>query len=157
MRRIKFLSFVVLPLFISSCGCMTFSEPEFRGDEKLNFDGVQGREVKFNASAKVYNENCFNLKIKPSTLDLHIEGDYIGKVHLDKKLKLKKRKESTVEAFFTAILEKGALLKAMKYAGRDEIKIRLSGKVKGGVFIFSKKFEINETKTISGANLNFGG
>lgn len=151
MRYLLFLSAFVV--FLTSCGCFTFHEPEFRGDEKFNIEKVNGKTIEFNASAKVYNGNCFGLKIKPSTVDLYVEGEYMGKVKLNKKVKMKSKRESTLDAQFTATLEEGAMLKAMKYALKDEIKVQLKGNVKGGVFIFSKKFEFNETKTISGANL----
>ena len=150
MRKLSLL--FALTTLLSSCGCFSFSEPEFRGDEKFEVSKVDGKTIEFSAQAKIYNPNCFTLKVKPSMLDLYVEGEYMGKVKLNKKVKIKRRKESVVEAAFTAELTNGALMKAMKYATQDKIKIRLSGKVKGGVFIFSKKFEINETKTISGAS-----
>jgi len=47
-------------------------------------------------------------------------------------------------------------MKAMKFATKKEIKVRLKGKIKGGVFIFSKKFDFDETKTIPGASFKIG-
>jgi LEA14-like dessication related protein len=137
---------------MSSC---TFYEPEYRGGESIRFGQLNGRDVKFNAGAKVYNENGFAIKIKPCTLDLYIEGEYMGKVHLDEKFKMKSKCETTIDAPFTATLEKGALFRAMKFANKEEVQVRLSGKVKAGVWIFGKKIDVNETRTISGSNLKF--
>jgi len=89
-------------------------------------------------------------------MNLYIEDEFIGEVKLEKKVKLKSKRETALEAPFTLTLEKGAMLKMMRYATQGEIKVRLTGKVKGGVFIFSKKFEMDETKTISGASLKLG-
>jgi len=123
-----------------------------RGGEKINVSKVNGKKIEFTAEAKIFNPNCFTLKVKPSMMDLYVEGEYMGKVKLNEKVKLKKKKESQVEATFTAELSDGALMKAMKFATKKEVKVRLKGKVKGGVFIFSKKFEMDETKTIPGAS-----
>eukprot|EP00353_Schmidingerella_taraikaensis_P005939 CAMPEP_0185594144 /NCGR_PEP_ID=MMETSP0434-20130131/73796_1 /TAXON_ID=626734 ORGANISM="Favella taraikaensis, Strain Fe Narragansett Bay" /NCGR_SAMPLE_ID=MMETSP0434 /ASSEMBLY_ACC=CAM_ASM_000379 /LENGTH=91 /DNA_ID=CAMNT_0028221243 /DNA_START=124 /DNA_END=396 /DNA_ORIENTATION=- len=90
-----------------------------------------------NAKANIYNDNCFNVKIKPSDLELFVEGESIGTIRLDKKVKLKKRKETTIDANLTATLDDGVLMKMMQYAGRSEVEVRLKGKAKGGVFIFS--------------------
>ena len=148
--------FFSLVLLLSSCACFDFSEPELRGNESVDVVKFSGQSVQFAAQAKIYNPNCFNLKVKPSDLELYVEDEFMGILHLDKKVKIKKRSETDIEALLTAELEDGALFKAMKYAGKSEIKVRLKGKVKGGVFIFSKKFEIDETKSIPGASLRMG-
>ena len=146
-------SIVILSLtLLTSC---TFYEPEFKGGEKIKFQELEGRVIKFTAGGNILNENKFAIKVKPSDLDAYIEGDYIGKVHLDKKIKMKRNQEAFIDAPFTATLEKGALFKAMKYAGRSEIQVRLKGKVRVGVWFIGKKIEVNETRTINGANLKF--
>lgn len=150
MRNLSIL--FALTILFSSCACFEFSEPEMRGGEKINVSKVNGKKIEFTAEAKIFNPNCFTLKVKPSMMDLYVEGEYMGKVKLNEKVKLKKKKESQVEATFTAELSDGALMKAMKFATKKEVKVRLKGKVKGGVFIFSKKFEMDETKTIPGAS-----
>lgn len=145
-----------LSLLFSSCGIFSFDNPEMRGEENIKVSSVKGKTIEFTAEAKVYNPNWYGLKVKPSEMDLYVEGEYMGKVHLDKKVKLKGKRESDLNATFTATLTDGALLKAMKYATKKEIKIQLKGKIKGGVFIFSKKFDFDETKTIPGASFSMG-
>ena len=66
---------------------------------------------------------------------------------------MKSKRETDLSAPFTAQLEDGAMLKLLKHATKSEINVRLKGKVKAGVFIFSKKFDVNETTTIDGSNL----
>ena len=145
-----------LALLFSSCKMFSFENPELRGKEKISISSVKGRTIEFVADVKVFNPNWYALKVKPSTLDLYVEGEYMGKVHLDKKVKLKGKIESDLSATFTATLTAGALIKAIKYATQDEIKIQLKGKIKGGVFFVSKNFDINETKTIPGASFKMG-
>ncbi|MBL4862487.1 MAG: LEA type 2 family protein [Crocinitomicaceae bacterium] len=153
MRNLLF--FIAISFLITSCA--SFQVPEFRGGEKVSLKKVDGQSIKFSAAGKIYNGNWFGIKIKPSTLDLYVEDEYIGKVSLDKKVKLKRKKETELNADFTAKLESGAMFRALKFATKENIKIRLKGKVKAGVFIFSKKIDIDESKTISGSIFRMGG
>jgi LEA14-like dessication related protein len=140
------LSFIVVALLMSSC---TFYEPEFRGAEKFDVEKIDGKTVKFTAGATVYNENWFGVKVKPSYLDLYIDGKLMGKIHLDKKVKMKRKSETTLVAPFTAMLEGNALVEAMKLATKGDVKVRMKGKIKAGVFIFSKKVDFDETRTMN--------
>lgn len=142
-----------LLLFLTSC---TFHEPILKGGENFKLAKMEGQTIQFNAGAIIENENWFGLKVKPSTFELYVEDDYMGTVKLDKKVKIKRKSDAYVEGQFTGQLEKGALLKVMTLMGKSEIKVRLKGKAKGGVFIFSKKFEVDETKTIPGSMLKMG-
>lgn len=156
----KFLSLTValtLLISLSSCGCLDFNTPEMLGGEDFSINKVDGNKIDLNVKANIYNDNCFSVKIKPSDLELYVEGDQIGTVRLNKKVKLKKRKETAVDADLTATLDDGVLMKLMGYAAKGQVEVRLKGKAKGGVFIFSKKIEIDETKTVSTAGMKMGG
>ena len=72
-----------------------------------------------------------------------------------KTLKLKKKQELFIEAPFTATLADGAMFKAIKFAMRGKLRLTLKGKVKAGVFILTKKFDIEEKTTIDGSSLKF--
>ena len=61
--------------------------------------------------ADIYNENGFALKVKPSTLDLYIEDQYMGKVHLDKKVRMKRKSITRVAAPLTLTLAEAYDLK----------------------------------------------
>lgn len=144
--------FFLVALLVSLASCK-FHEPEFRGEEKFEVKKMDGQTITLNAGGKVYNGNWFGIKLKPSILDLYVNGDYVGKVHLEKKVKMKAKRETMLEAPLTAHLEKGTLMKLMAAGMKSEVTLRFKGKVKGGVFIFSKKFEVDETKKISGKSL----
>ena len=79
----------------------------------------------------------------------------MGKVHLDEKIKMKGKRETLIEAPFTATLNKGALFKLLKFANKDRIQVRLVGNVKVGIWIIGKNIEVNETRSINGARLKF--
>lgn len=140
---------LVISTFLFLLSSCHFYRPELRGGEQFQLEKISGQEVKFTAGAKVYNGNWYAVKVKPSMLDLYVDGELMGKIHLEKKVKMKAKRETDLEAPFVAVLENGALLKAMGLARKNSVQIRLKGKVKGGVFIFSKKFEMDETRTIN--------
>ena len=154
MRNFSYI--FALALLFASCKIFTFDNPELRGKEEIKVSKINGKTIEFTATAKIYNPNWYGIKVKPSELDLYVEGEYMGKVHLDKKIKLKRKKENDIQATFTATLEDCALFKALKFATKKEIKVRLKGRIKGGVFIFSKKFEFDETKTVPGSSFKMG-
>ena len=84
---------------------------------------------------------------------MKVQNFHICFYHLEKTLKLKKKQELFVDAPFTATLNDGALFKLLKFVTKGKLQLTFKGKVKGGVFIFSKKFDVNETTTIDGSNL----
>ena len=152
MRKFLF----ILIAFVLLTGCATFQEPEFRGSEGVKMEKMDGQEISLSAGIKVYNPNWYALKIKPSTVEVYLEDQLMGTVKLNKKVKMKAKQESSLSLSLLATLEDGAMFTALRYAKKDQVKVRIKGKVKGGVFFLSKKVEVDETKTISGKDLNLG-
>lgn len=150
--RSKSLFFTVLLGFILT-SCANFEEPEFRGSEGMKLEKMEGKKISFTAGVTVYNPNWFGIKIKPSNVEVYIEDQFMGKIYLDKKVKMKAKSESLLSFPLFGELEDGAMITLLRYANAENVRIHIKGKVKGGVFIFSKKFEIDETRTISGKNL----
>lgn len=144
---------VAIGLIVSLLTSCTFHEPEMRGEESFKLEKMDGKQVRFTAGAKVYNGNWFAVKVKPSILDLYVDGEYMGKVHLLKKVKMKAKKETDLQADFLAELEGNALMKAMGLALKGDVVVRMTGKIKGGVFIFSKKLDFDESRTVNGKSL----
>jgi LEA14-like dessication related protein len=148
MRKLGLL--LVAGLLLQACA---LHAPEMRGGESFEFGKMDGQTITFTAGAKVYNENWFGIKVKPSNLILIVDGDEMGSVRLDKKVKLKRKQETELNAPFTATLKEGTKMKLLALAAKGEVKVRLKGKLKAGVFIFSKKIDFDETKTISTSKL----
>jgi LEA14-like dessication related protein len=146
----------ILISFVLFTGCATFQEPEFRGSEGVKMEKMDGQEISLSAGVKVYNPNWFALKIKPSTVEVYLEEQLMGTVKLTKKVKVKAKQESSLSLPLLATLEDGAMFTALRYAKKDQVKVRIKGKVKGGIFFLSKKVEVDETQTVSGKDLNLG-
>lgn len=148
--------FFVFSLLFTISSCASFKEPEFRGSEGIKLEKMEGKKIAFTAGIKVFNPNWFGIKIKPSNLDVFLEDQYMGKVYLEKKVKMKAKRESSLSMQLRAELEDGAMITLLKYSNKENVSVHLKGKVKGGIWFFSKKFEIDETKKISGKDLKLG-
>lgn len=142
---IGILSFVV-------GACASYKDVKFRGTENFKVGTLEGKKLSFTFDAHLFNENAYTLKVKPCDLDVYIEGQHMGIIHLDKKVKIKRKSESTVTIPLTAELGPGALVKLALIKLKKKVSVRLVGTVKGGVFIFTKKEKIDETREISTDN-----
>lgn len=140
---------VLLSLFVLS-SCEWYQDVDIVEVGKVKLDGINGNNASINLDVELNNPNWYGIKVKPSFLSVYVEDEYVGKAHLLEKVKFKRKKVATYNLKVDLLGEKGVLKKAMKYALKKELKIRLEGKVKAGVFIISKKFEVDETKTIDG-------
>lgn len=150
----RFIIVILLILSFSSC---KVGAPEFRGSEGIKMEKLEGKVVTFSVAAKVYNPNWFGVKIKRSGVDVYMDEKYMGKLFLEQKVKLKSKRESTLTVPLRAELEDGAMMTLLKNSSKENVNVRVTGKVKGEVFIFSKKIEINETRQIPGKMLRPGG
>ncbi len=150
---VKNLLYCTLFLLITSCA--SIAPPEFRGSEGMKLEKIDGRKISLTAGVKVYNPNWFGVKVKPSNVEVYIENKYVGKAFLEKKVKMKAKRESTLKVPIRAELEEGALLTLLKYSTKDQVELHFKGVVKGGVFIFSKKIEIDQKQHIQGRQLRF--
>lgn len=149
----KWAGFLVLLFIFGSC---SFEDVQFREAENFKLDKIEGRTISVSFDAILNNPNGYNLKVKPSSFDLYINGSHVGIIRLDEKIKIIKRSESTVAVPVTAELLNGALPKLMAGALKKTASVRLVGSVRGGVFIFSKKTKIDETREIPLRDLDFG-
>lgn len=128
--------------------CSVYEDVEFKGATDFKLGKLDGRNVSFSFNAVLYNPNGYALKVKPSDLDVFIEGDHYGIIHLDERVKFKRKSEEIVLIPMTAQLSPGALFKLAALAGREKVTVRLKGEVKGSVWCFSRKELVDETREI---------
>ena len=147
----KILFPLVLLFVFSSCELYEDIEVVNMGQVKL--DQLDGNNVTLNMDVELDNPNFYTIKVKPSYLDVYIEGELVGKAHLLEKLKMKRKSVAVYNVKVELLGEKGILSKALKYSLKKELKIRLVGKVKASVLLISKKFKVDETKTIDATKL----
>lgn len=149
---LKTFLFGTVILIISSC--TPYEDIQFRGIDDFKFGKLDGKKLSFSFDATLNNPNGYGLKIKPSVLDVYLGDTYMGVIHLDHKVKIKRKSETEVEVPLTAELGEGALLKLILMSKKGSLTIRLKGTVKGSVWGFSRKEYIDETREINLKNID---
>ena len=148
----KTLSFLFVFSILASCA--SFEEPvelvsNDMSMEKLNLEGAA---LRFNSS--IHNNTWAPIKIKPSTLELYLDGEKLGDVYLEEKIRLKSNKDNEVNALVQVKFADGILAKLIRYRFKETAQLELRGKVKTGLLFFPVKIPVNYSKMISPKNLN---
>lgn len=146
---------LALSLLLLLVACAPFKEPEFEkydGFEMGKRDGT--KSIDFKIKATVNNPNFYALKVKPSTVEVFINGEKVGDIHLTEKIKMKARKSTSLEVPLHADLEKGVMMKLMSIAVRDSVFVQIKGDVKGGALFIYRTFPVDFKKNVSSKGLN---
>jgi len=154
LRRFNFFIGLLLLSVVTSCAV---EAPEFTAGDGFKIEKMEDRQILFSAGIKVDNPNWFAIKLKRSSLDVYMDDQLLGKLQLEKKVKMKAKKESEITLPLRASLEEGAMMMIFRNATKENVTIRFKGKVKGGVWIFSKKIAVDETRQVPGKFLRPGG
>jgi LEA14-like dessication related protein len=148
----KVIYFAILTLVLLACA--PFKEPVFKSYDGMEGLKMDGKNINFTLKGTIENPNWYALKVKPSMVEVTIDGKKFANVYLDEKMKIKAKKSTTLVAPMHAELEDGAMMRMMGMALKDSVRLNLAGDVKGGVFFIYKKFPVNVTRSVSPKGLN---
>lgn len=149
LRRIALSTLVILGF----TSCATYEDLEFERMDGFKLGSIKGREINMTVGAVVTNPNWFAIKLLPSTVNVYLEGQLIGEVQLNEKVKIRRKQENTLSVPLNATLEDGAMFSLIRYSMKDTLNIRMTGDVRAGVLFLSKKIAIDENRKISGKGL----
>jgi LEA14-like dessication related protein len=144
---IRFLSsFLFLIFLLSSC---QYQDVKYLGVSSIGNVQKEKKSLTVDVDFKLANPNTFSVKLLPSTVDVLLNDKKIGTVHLDKKIKLLKKSEDVYTAKLNVELADNInLLGIAANALFSKTTIRFKGKVKAGASLFSKKFDLDETREL---------
>jgi LEA14-like dessication related protein len=145
------ITLILMVVLLASCG---FQQPAFKKYEGFEMGKMDAQKVSFTIKASIYNPNWYALKVKPSSLEISTSDGKLGVLHLDEKIKMKGRKETSLVVAMHIDLEKGIMMKLMSFSLKDSVKINLKGDVRGGVFFITKKIPMEFSRSISPKDLN---
>ena len=134
-----------------SCG---FQQPVFKKHEGFEMGKMDAKQVSFTIKSRIYNPNWYAIKVKPSSLEISTTDGNLGVLHLDQKIKIRGKKETSIAAPMHIVLEKGIMMKMMSFSLMDSVKINLKGDVRGGIFFITKKIPMEFTRNVSPKDLN---
>jgi LEA14-like dessication related protein len=143
MKNITRLFFVFL--FISLAGCQ-LEAPELKNIEQIGIDEVGKSSVKITLWASIDNPNNYGFTVTEADLDVYINSTRIGKVVLDKNVKIKANRIETYPVELSAgatNLIAGAIQGGIQTLLKGKVNLRVKGNVKARRFLFSKKFPVD--------------
>lgn len=143
-----------LLLFLGSCD---FEEPLVSGYSNFKFGKLEGKSIDVSFDATVENENKFGFKIKKGDLNVLLNDIDLGNIHLNDKVKVKKKSKNVYTIPLKLSLKDGVLLKLPKLVTAGKFELKLEGTVRGSVMGFGKNFKISETKNLSKGDIKFDG
>lgn len=142
---------LLVGVMLSLQSCFDYEEVQFRGVQNVSVLERGDNVIKLQIDVRVDNPNTFKIKVKKSTLDIYINGKYVGKTQLDEKIVLQKETEdvypvvikmNTKDLLKAAVGSLGGLLKG-------EATVRLTGDVKGSVYGISRKVEVDVEEKVN--------
>ena len=117
--------------------------------ENLNLNEAA---LRFNTT--IHNNTWTPIKIKPSTLELFVDGEKLGDLYIEEKIRLKSKNDTEVNTLVHVKFADGILGKLIRYRFKETVQLELRGKVKTGLLFVPVKIPVNYTKTISPKTLN---
>lgn len=149
MKNILFILFLLLS--IDSEAGFFYKDLEFKAMENFEVERKDGK-VTIQFDYVIYNPNWYSVVIMPSSMALKIADSDCGLVQIQEKIKIKKKEEghypfvlrgdasNFVKSTFSSIWA------LMSGKGVD---FNLKGKLKAGIFVFRKKWEMDYTYKMS--------
>ena len=148
----KTLSFLFLLFFFASCA--TFEDPVEVVSYDMKMENLNLDEAALRFNTTIHNNTWTPIKIKPSTLELYVDGEKLGDVFLDEKIRLKSKKDNEVNALVHVKFADGILGKLIRYRFKETAQLELRGKVKTGLLFVPIKIPVNYSKVVSPKTLN---
>ena len=145
-------SFLFLLFLFSSCA--TFEDPIELVSNSMNMENLNLDEAALRFNTTIHNNTWTPIKIKPSTLELFVDGEKLGDLYIDEKIRLKSKKDTEVNTLVHVKFADGILGKLIRYRFKETAQLELRGKVKTGLLFVPVKIPVNYSKTISPKTLN---
>jgi LEA14-like dessication related protein len=147
----KYFLFTLVGLLFSSC--FEYRDIEFKGIENAQSPHFENKELLIDVTVRINNVNPYKIKIKPSELQVYIEDNFVGTVFLDNKVVLKRKSENSYTAQLRGKMADGVLFTLMRVALKEEVTLQLKGKVKGTIYGFSRKIDVDQKRVVNTAKI----
>ncbi|MGM0479316.1 MAG: LEA type 2 family protein [Bacteroidota bacterium] len=144
--------FVMILVLVTSC----FDQPELEQMDNFKIDELSSEKVRFNVDLELFNPNGYNLKVRKSTFDVHVNGQYIGIAKVLEKVKIKRKSTEFTNAAVQVDLEEGIFFKLLSIAkSANQVELKLDGVLKASASIIPVRRKICYEKTLSLKDFNF--
>jgi hypothetical protein len=138
LKKLWFLG--AIAFFVTSC---KFTEPTIGNFNLQNFSARSSSKYLVEVSVEVDNPNNNNIWLKKGDFDIIMGKEKMGKIKTIGKVTLKKNKSDTYIIQGEATLDPdGKLMEMIMNGGGGNKKVTIKGSMKGGVFIYGQRFDI---------------
>ena len=148
----KTTSFLFLLFLFASCA--SFEDPIEVISNNMKMENLNLDEATLRFNSTLHNNTWTPIKIKPSTLEVFVDGEKLGELYIDEKIHLKAKKDTEVNTLLHVKFADGILGKLIRYRFKETAQLELRGKVKTGLLFVPVKIPVNYSKTISPKTLN---
>lgn len=152
MKTLSFLFLLFLLFLFSSCA--SFEDPVEVVSYDMKMENINLDEATLRFNMTVHNYTWTPIKIKPSTLEIFVDGEKLGDAYLDEKIRLQSKKDNEVNTLVHVNFSDGILGKLIRYRFKETVQLELRGKVKTGLLFVPVKIPVNYSKVISPKTLN---
>jgi len=139
----------LLMLLMFSC---SYRAVQLKSIKTVQLKQFSSQGITATVLAEIENPNAYKIKVKGNNLDLKIGGTSLGKAAIANKVKLR-RKTTQVYPIQLHLnyknLAKGAMMSLPRLLTRKSVFAEINGQIKGGVFLFSKKFPVHLNKEVN--------
>lgn len=139
---------VILLLLFTLSSCIQFEQVKFLGISNVSNVKKDGKAIDLDLDFRMDNPNTYAIKVKPSRLDVYLNDSKMGIIHLNEKVKLKKKSEGIYTAKLTLELDGFNVLALAKSALTGKVELNFKGKIKAGNGLITKSFDVDEKKSL---------
>lgn len=132
--------------------CAELKPVSIGGVENPRVKNLSTAGVDFTFNMKIKNPNTMGVTVYRSGFDATVNGIDVGKVKLDKKVRIKANSEDTPEFHIKGDFTKigmGDIANVVSMVSSKRATVTLKGEVKVGKWYYKKKFPIELKKTVN--------
>lgn len=144
----KIFFYTAILILLNSC--FEYEEVDFKGIQNFKLENKTSENLLMRLDLKVNNPNNYSITIKPTTLDIYVNGKLAGKTKMKDKIVLKKQTTGVYPLYMQANTKDimSALPMSLGALLSGKIKMGIKGNVKAKAYGVGKKFYINEEETV---------
>ncbi len=142
------LPIILLALSMSSC---SYKQINLISMNNVKIKNVSKSGIDMSIDARIENPNNYNIHVKSSDLDVALANKIFGKARVKPTVKLKKNSTLTYPVSIHINykpLAGGIMQTIPSLVLQKSVTTSVKGKLKGRVFLFTKKFDIDEQKKL---------
>ena len=135
-------------LIITSCKDVT--DIRFTGVDNIKLRGMENNKINFTADVGVYNPSTVAFKVTEVNLKTIIDGNFIGTLTSDEKLRIKSKTDTSYTMNFSLdlanILSGASTLYGL--SRKKQVTLEMQGYVKARSWLTVRKVDVNEKQVV---------